>query len=161
MRSHYCGHVDTSLVGQEISVAGWVHRRRDHGGVIFVDLRDREGILQVVFDPDDAAMFAEAERIRGEAERRLLQSETAVQQALVEKAVAELRKVDAREDMVAKLKAETDRLAAERAVKLAEAPFEQARQEITEVDQVIQKIHAALVAAREEQAGLSDAQRQE
>ncbi len=66
MRSHYCGHVDTSLVGQEISVAGWVHRRRDHGGVIFVDLRDREGILQVVFDPDDAAMFAEAERIRGE-----------------------------------------------------------------------------------------------
>lgn len=66
MRSHYCGHVDSSLIGQEISVAGWVHRRRDHGGVIFVDLRDREGLLQVVFDPDDAEMFALAERIRGE-----------------------------------------------------------------------------------------------
>ena len=66
MRSHYCGHADASLIGQEISVAGWVHRRRDHGGVIFVDLRDREGLLQVVFDPDDAQMFAQAERIRSE-----------------------------------------------------------------------------------------------
>jgi aspartyl-tRNA synthetase len=66
MRSHYCGQVDESLVGQEITVTGWVHRRRDHGGVIFVDLRDREGLLQVVFDPDDPKMFAEAERIRGE-----------------------------------------------------------------------------------------------
>ena len=66
MRSHYCGEVDESLVGREITVAGWVHRRRDHGGVIFVDLRDREGLLQVVFDPDEPAMFAEAERIRGE-----------------------------------------------------------------------------------------------
>ena len=55
-----------ALIGQEIQVAGWVHRRRDHGGVIFVDLRDREGLLQVVFDPDNAAMFAEAERLRGE-----------------------------------------------------------------------------------------------
>jgi len=66
MRSHYCGQVDASLIGKEISVAGWVHRRRDHGGVIFVDLRDREGLLQVVFDPDRAEIFAEAERIRGE-----------------------------------------------------------------------------------------------
>jgi aspartyl-tRNA synthetase len=66
MRSHYCGHVDRSLVGQTVVVAGWVHRRRDHGGVIFVDLRDREGLVQVVFDPDDAEMFAEAERLRGE-----------------------------------------------------------------------------------------------
>ena len=66
MRSHYCGQVDESLVGQTITVTGWVHRRRDHGGVIFVDLRDREGLLQVVFDPDDPTMFAEAERIRGE-----------------------------------------------------------------------------------------------
>jgi len=66
MRSHYCGHVDESLIGQEVTVAGWVHRRRDHGGVIFVDLRDREGLLQVVFDPDRPDMFAEAERIRNE-----------------------------------------------------------------------------------------------
>src|SRR5262249_47044698 len=55
-----------ALIGREIRVAGWVHRRRDHGGVIFIDLRDREGLLQVVFDPDNAAMFAEAERLRGE-----------------------------------------------------------------------------------------------
>ena len=66
MRSHYCGQIDASLVGQDITVTGWVHRRRDHGGVIFVDLRDREGLLQVVFDPDEPDMFAEAERIRGE-----------------------------------------------------------------------------------------------
>jgi aspartyl-tRNA synthetase len=66
MRTHYCGQVNESLVGSTVSVAGWVHRRRDHGGVIFVDLRDRDGLLQVVFDPDAAAVFAEAERIRSE-----------------------------------------------------------------------------------------------
>ena len=66
MRSHYCGQVDESLIGADVSVCGWVHRRRDHGGVIFVDLRDREGLLQVVFDPDRPEIFAEAERIRGE-----------------------------------------------------------------------------------------------
>ncbi|MCH8116988.1 MAG: aspartate--tRNA ligase [Proteobacteria bacterium] len=66
MRSHYCGQVDQSLIGEEVSVCGWVHRRRDHGGVIFIDLRDREGLLQVVFDPDRAEIFAQAERIRGE-----------------------------------------------------------------------------------------------
>jgi aspartyl-tRNA synthetase len=66
MRTHYCGEVDERLVGSTVSVAGWVHRRRDHGGVIFVDLRDREGLLQVVFDPDAAAVFAEAERVRNE-----------------------------------------------------------------------------------------------
>jgi len=66
MRTHYCGQVDEGQIGEEISVCGWVHRRRDHGGVIFVDLRDREGLLQVVFDPDRAEIFAEAERIRGE-----------------------------------------------------------------------------------------------
>ncbi len=66
MRTHYCGEVNETLVGSTVSVAGWVHRRRDHGGVIFVDLRDREGLLQVVFDPDAAAVFAEAERLRGE-----------------------------------------------------------------------------------------------
>ena len=66
MRSHYCGEVDEALIGEEIAVCGWVHRRRDHGGVIFVDLRDREGLLQVVFDPDRPEIFAEAERIRSE-----------------------------------------------------------------------------------------------
>jgi aspartyl-tRNA synthetase len=66
MRSHYCGQVNESLIGQEIGVAGWVHRRRDHGGVIFVDLRDREGLLQIVFDPDRKEVFADAERLRGE-----------------------------------------------------------------------------------------------
>ena len=66
MRSHYCGQVNQALVGQEVSVAGWVHRRRDHGGVIFVDLRDREGLLQVVFDPDRNDVFANAERLRSE-----------------------------------------------------------------------------------------------
>jgi len=66
MRSHYCGQVDENLIGEQISVTGWVHRRRDHGGVIFIDLRDREGRLQIVFDPDTPDIFAEAERIRGE-----------------------------------------------------------------------------------------------
>jgi len=66
MRTHYCGEVNEHLVGSTVSVAGWVHRRRDHGGVIFVDLRDRSGLLQIVFDPDAAAVFAEAERLRGE-----------------------------------------------------------------------------------------------
>ncbi|MDH3491608.1 MAG: aspartate--tRNA ligase [Gammaproteobacteria bacterium] len=66
MRSHYCGEINESLVGQEVEVCGWVHRRRDHGGVIFIDLRDREGLLQIVFDPDRAEIFAEAERIRSE-----------------------------------------------------------------------------------------------
>jgi len=66
MRSHYCGQVSETLIGQDVEVCGWVHRRRDHGGVIFIDLRDREGLLQVVFDPDRAEIFAQAERIRGE-----------------------------------------------------------------------------------------------
>jgi aspartyl-tRNA synthetase len=66
MRTHYCGNVDEKLTSQEVTVAGWVHRRRDHGGVIFVDMRDREGLLQVVFDPDSKEVFSEAERLRGE-----------------------------------------------------------------------------------------------
>jgi aspartyl-tRNA synthetase len=66
MRSHYCGEVNAALAEKDVAVAGWVHRRRDHGGVIFVDLRDREGLLQVVFDPDEAAVFAQAERLRNE-----------------------------------------------------------------------------------------------
>ncbi|MBV9346232.1 MAG: aspartate--tRNA ligase [Gammaproteobacteria bacterium] len=66
MRSHYCGQVDAHLIGQDVTVAGWVHRRRDHGGVIFIDLRDREGLLQVVCHPDLPAVFATAERLRNE-----------------------------------------------------------------------------------------------
>jgi len=66
MRTHYCGQVESSLTGQIVTVAGWAQRRRDHGGVIFVDLRDREGLLQIVFDPDRAAEFAKAERVRSE-----------------------------------------------------------------------------------------------
>jgi aspartyl-tRNA synthetase len=66
MRSHYCGTVDEKLLGQVVTAAGWVHRRRDHGGVIFVDLRDRTGLLQIVFHPDAAAVFQEAERLRAE-----------------------------------------------------------------------------------------------
>jgi len=66
MRSHYCGQVSEELIDQEVTLCGWVNRRRDHGGVIFVDLRDREGLVQVVFDPDREEMFALAERIRNE-----------------------------------------------------------------------------------------------
>ena len=66
MRTHYCGQVSQRLLGQSVSVAGWVHRRRDHGGVIFVDLRDREGLVQIVFDPDRAELFGEAEKLRNE-----------------------------------------------------------------------------------------------
>ncbi len=66
MRSHYCGHVNEQLTGASVTVAGWVHRRRDHGGVIFVDLRDREGLVQVVFHPDQPAIFASAEKLRHE-----------------------------------------------------------------------------------------------
>ncbi|MEW5056681.1 MAG: aspartate--tRNA ligase [Cycloclasticus sp.] len=66
MRSHYCGDINESHLGTEVEICGWVHRRRDHGGVIFIDLRDREGIVQVVFDPDRAESFAIAESVRGE-----------------------------------------------------------------------------------------------
>jgi len=58
MRSHFCGHVTEELLGREVTLCGWVNRRRDHGGVIFIDLRDREGLVQVVFDPDTAEAFA-------------------------------------------------------------------------------------------------------
>lgn len=66
MRSHYCGLVTEELLGQSITLCGWVNRRRDHGGVIFVDLRDREGYVQVVCDPDRPEMFAVAEDLRNE-----------------------------------------------------------------------------------------------
>lgn len=66
MRTEYCGLVTEHLLGQTVSLCGWVHRRRDHGGVIFIDLRDREGLVQVVCDPDRAEMFAAAEGVRNE-----------------------------------------------------------------------------------------------
>ena len=66
MRSHYCGLVTEALIGQTVSLCGWVNRRRDHGGVIFVDLRDREGYVQVVCDPDRPEMFKVAEDLRNE-----------------------------------------------------------------------------------------------
>ena len=66
MRSHYCGAIDARLIGQKVTLAGWAHRRRDHGGVIFIDLRDREGLAQVVCDPDRADAFALADKVRNE-----------------------------------------------------------------------------------------------
>src|SRR5690348_2808528 len=65
-RTDYCGRIDRRYLGQSVTVMGWVHRRRDHGGVIFIDLRDREGIVQVVCDPDRAQTFAIAEKLRNE-----------------------------------------------------------------------------------------------
>jgi len=65
-RTDYCGRIDRHYLGQDVTVMGWVHRRRDHGGVIFIDLRDREGLVQVVCDPDRAGTFAIAERLRSE-----------------------------------------------------------------------------------------------
>lgn len=66
MRSHYCGELNASNISQEITLCGWVHRRRDHGGVIFLDVRDREGIAQVVFDPDREESFNIADSVRNE-----------------------------------------------------------------------------------------------
>jgi aspartyl-tRNA synthetase len=66
MRTHYCGLTSEAQMGQTVSLCGWVHRRRDHGGVIFIDLRDREGLVQVVCDPDRADMFNAAEAVRNE-----------------------------------------------------------------------------------------------
>ena len=66
MRTDYAGRIDSRYIGQTVTLFGWVHRRRDHGGVIFIDLRDREGLVQVVCDPDRAEVFASAEKIRNE-----------------------------------------------------------------------------------------------
>ena len=72
MRTNYCGLIDSSYLDQEIHLFGWVHRRRDHGGVIFIDLRDREGIVQVVCDPDNKAAFELADRARSEYVMRIV-----------------------------------------------------------------------------------------
>jgi len=66
MRTEYCGLIDTRFLGQTVTLFGWVHRRRDHGGVIFIDLRDREGLVQVVIDPDTPETFSTADRVRNE-----------------------------------------------------------------------------------------------
>jgi aspartyl-tRNA synthetase len=66
MRTHYCAQLSVELIGQQVTLAGWAHRRRDHGGVIFIDLRDREGLAQVVCDPDRAEAFRTADRVRSE-----------------------------------------------------------------------------------------------
>ena len=66
MRTQYCGLLDATYVGKSVTLFGWVHRRRDHGGVIFIDLRDREGLVQIVCDPDRREVFATAEKIRNE-----------------------------------------------------------------------------------------------
>ena len=66
MRSHYCGELGAAHVGEQVELCGWVHRRRDHGGVIFLDVRDRSGIVQVVYDPDTEESFAAADRVRNE-----------------------------------------------------------------------------------------------
>ncbi|RUO65799.1 aspartyl-tRNA synthetase [Pseudidiomarina planktonica] len=66
MRSHYCGQVTEALIGQQVTLCGWVNRRRDLGGLIFIDIRDRDGLVQVVFDPDQKDMFAVAEKLRQE-----------------------------------------------------------------------------------------------
>ncbi len=66
MRTHYCGELSAALIGQTVTLCGWAHRRRDHGGVIFIDLRDREGLAQVVCDPDRPDAFQVADRVRGE-----------------------------------------------------------------------------------------------
>ncbi|MBX2824262.1 MAG: aspartate--tRNA ligase, partial [Gammaproteobacteria bacterium] len=66
MRTHLCGSVHSGHLDKEVVFCGWVHRRRDHGGVIFIDLRDHTGLVQVVFDPDRAETFALAEQVRNE-----------------------------------------------------------------------------------------------
>ncbi len=66
MRSHYCGEVSAAQIGEQVEICGWVHRRRDHGGVIFLDVRDRTGVVQVVYDPDTKDSFATADRVRNE-----------------------------------------------------------------------------------------------
>jgi aspartyl-tRNA synthetase len=72
MRTHYCGELSAALVERVVTLAGWAHRRRDHGGVIFIDLRDREGLAQVVCDPDRKDAFAAAERVRSEYVLRIV-----------------------------------------------------------------------------------------
>ncbi len=66
MRTQYCGHLNSAHVGQEVSLCGWVNRRRDLGGLIFIDMRDREGLVQVVMDPDMGDVYEQANKLRNE-----------------------------------------------------------------------------------------------
>ena len=66
MRTHYCGSLTEAQIDQTVTLCGWVHRRRDHGGVIFLDMRDRDGLVQVVIDPDTPEAFATADKVRSE-----------------------------------------------------------------------------------------------
>lgn len=66
MRSHYCGQINEQFIGHSVQVCGWVHRRRDHGGIIFIDLRDRSGLVQVLFEPEVSSLFKQAESLRSE-----------------------------------------------------------------------------------------------
>ena len=66
MRTNYCGAINTRYLNETITLYGWVHRRRDHGGVIFIDLRDREGLVQIVCDPDNEETFQFGEKLRNE-----------------------------------------------------------------------------------------------
>lgn len=66
MRTHYCGSLTEAQIDQTVTLCGWVHRRRDHGGVIFLDMRDRDGLVQVVIDPDTPEAFATADKARSE-----------------------------------------------------------------------------------------------
>ena len=66
MRTHYCGEITETLIDETVTFCGWIHRRRDHGGVIFLDVRDREGLVQVVFDPDTVEAFNTADSVRSE-----------------------------------------------------------------------------------------------
>jgi len=72
MRSHYCGDLSSANVGETVELCGWVHRRRDHGGVIFLDVRDRSGLVQVVYDPDTQDSFATADKVRNEYVLRMV-----------------------------------------------------------------------------------------
>ena len=66
MRTHTCKQIDSNMLGKTVTLCGWVHRRRDHGGVIFIDLRDRDAMVQVVANPEQAALFEEAQKLRKE-----------------------------------------------------------------------------------------------
>src|SRR5690348_14843616 len=106
MRTHYCGLVDEALIDHNVTLCGWVDTRRDHGGVIFIDLRDHEGLVQVVVDPDNAAAFKTAAevgyefclRIRGSVRRRVSANDR-VRTGTVEVLAAQIEVLNAARDL--------------------------------------------------------------